>query len=191
MSLNSTKDFHKLANEEYHQEKYEQALEHINIAILKNNKPESYYLRGVIYETIGDNYNAYLDYKIAKKMDNSDVCYWENLAKVSKELEKFDESLENYLGTIKFHLEKDETSQLVLCYYEMGSIYDILNNFEEAKKYYEFAIEIDTKEALNYKLKGVDLIHSDEFKVKLNKLFDNSVFYDVTYSKIFIEDDSY
>lgn len=183
------KDFHKLASEEYHQGKFEQALEHINLALEKNNKPESYYLRGVIYETIGDNQNAYEDYKKAKEMDNSDVCYWENLAKVSKELEKYQESISYYLGTIKFHLENEDSSALALCYYELGSIYDTYKNFDEAKKYYEYAIELDTKEALNYKLNNVDLIYSDEFKGRLSKLLDSSVFYDVNSSKIFTEEE--
>jgi len=183
------KDFHKLANEEYLQGKFLQALEHINIAIENRNKPESYYLRGVIHETLGDNKKAYLDYKQAKEMDKTDVCYWENVAKQAKELMKYPESIENYMETIRFHLESEDSSGLATCYYELGSIYDILNNYEEAKKNYGFAIELDTKDALNYKLNNVDLIHSDEFKGKLSKLLDSSVFYDVNSSKIFTEEE--
>ena len=122
-------------------------------------------------------------------MDNTDVCYWENLAKVSKELKKYPESICNYLGTIKFHLENEDSSALAACYYELGSIFDVLKDYEEAKKFYEYAIELDTKDALNYRLNNVDLIYSEEFKGRLSKLLDSSVFYDVNSSKIFTEEE--
>ena len=188
-NVSFTKVLHNLANEEYHQGKFQQALEHINLAIDKSNKPESFYLRGVIYETLCDNENAYLDYKKGKEMDYTDVCFWENLAKVSKELKKYPESICNYLGTIKFHLENEDSSALAACFYDLGSIYDVLKHYEEAKKLYAYAINLDTKDALNYRLNNVDLIYSEEFKGRLSKLLDSSVFYDVNSSKIFKEEE--
>lgn len=190
MSFQQSPDFHQLANELYHQGKFQLALENINKTLENMQRPESFYLRGVIYETLGDNENAYKDYKKAMELDKTDVCYWENLAKISKELEKYAESIEYYTGLMKFHIESQENSSIALCNYEIGSIYDILGNYEQAKKHYEKAIEFDTKEAFNYKLNNVDLIHTYEFKAKLNKsLMENSFFSDVNSSKIQFEDD--
>jgi len=195
MSINSSFQqstyFHQLANEQYHNGKFTLALENINKALEYKQKPESFYLRGVIYETLGDNENAYKDYKKALDLDKSDICYWENLAKISKELEKYAESIEYFTCLIKFHIESQENSSIAFCYYEIGSIYDILGNYEQAKKNYGKAIDFDTKEAFNYKLNNVDLIYTDEFKAKLNKsLMDNSIFYDLNSSKIQLEDDT-
>lgn len=184
-------DYYKKANLEYDMKNYDNASKYINLAITRQKKPEYYFFRGIVNETINNLDRSYDDFKKAKELDPNNYLYWENLGKICKELRKHDEAIENFVGAINLIGENEEERTLLASlYFELGSVHETEENYDLAKHSYEKAIELDSKDALNYKFKKVNLIESEDFKGKLSKLLDSSVFFDVNSSKIFTEEET-
>jgi tetratricopeptide (TPR) repeat protein len=168
----------------------ESSLELINLAIEKQERPIYYFLRGNINEKLSKFEECYKDYKKAKELNNTDYTYYENLGRICKELGRNEEAIELFKEIIESETINDDETALALYHYEIGSIYDKLNNHKEAYDYYINAIDLDNKNAINYQYKGDYLHQCNEFKSKLYQLLETSYFYDVNSSKIFAENDN-
>lgn len=178
------------AKKELEQGNLEESLIYINLAINKSEKALYFFFRGNVHEKLNDMENCYKDFKKAKDLNSSDFVYYENLGRICKELKKYEEAIDNYTEIIESGIINDDDTLLANYHYEIGSIYDMLNNHEDSYIFYSQAIDLDNKLAVNYQFKGNYLHECKEFKSKLYELLETSYFYDVNSSKIFIDNDT-
>ncbi|WP_423792578.1 tetratricopeptide repeat protein [Methanocaldococcus indicus] len=166
-------DYANVAYAYYNIGDFEKALNYVNKALKYKDRPELWFLKGLILYNLKKYDKAYeLLAKSAIYIKRSDV--YKALGDILVKFEKYEEALENYLKAYKLNNKNLEAL------YNAGLILLLLNRVEEA---YEIFKEIYTKEP---KFKNHEIFKEIENFVEI---IDNDIFSNIKLGINFLEND--
>ncbi len=143
-----------------YRKEYPEAMKIYKIAIEQNINPWApYYDRAPLKEFLGDYRGAIDDWlKLETQLDNqqhnNDRLHIYNRIAICKE------NIEDYDGAIKYHLKKISIRKLSLDYNSIGKIYYKLKDYQNALRYFNDAIKLDSDDDSFFYNKGITLIKS-------------------------------